>query len=171
MTAPSVDFNFGIYGKIAIVTGAGSGIGASIARAYAQKGALVACVDLNEEAAAYKARIVAQAQGDAQRFASILAEYQKAPQVTRERMYLETMQQIYGNVTKVLVESRQGSNLLYLPLDKIMQGVASGSGALDAPATTTSPSPAVSSPATPAPTFSNDSRARDTSRTRERESR
>jgi NAD(P)-dependent dehydrogenase (short-subunit alcohol dehydrogenase family) len=52
MTAPSVDFNFGIYGKIAIVTGAGSGIGASIARAYAQKGALVACVDLNEEAAA-----------------------------------------------------------------------------------------------------------------------
>ena len=80
------------------------------------------------------------------------------------------MQQIYGNVTKVLVESRQGSNLLYLPLDKIMQGVASGSGALDAPAAT-SPSPAVSSPATPAPTFSNDSRARDTSRTRERESR
>ena len=125
---------------------------------------------LNEEAAAYKARIVAQAQGDAQRFASILAEYQKAPQVTRDRMYLETMQQIYGNVTKVLVESRQGSNLLYLPLDKIMQGVASGSGALDAPAAT-SPSPAVSSPATPAPTFSNDSRARDTSRTRERESR
>ena len=125
---------------------------------------------LNEEAAAYKARIVAQAQGDAQRFASILAEYQKAPQVTRDRMYLETMQQIYGNVTKVLVESRQGSNLLYLPLDKIMQGVASGSGVLDAPAAT-SPSPAVSSPATPAPTFSNDSRARDTSRTRERESR
>ena len=125
---------------------------------------------LAEESAAYKAKIVAQAQGDAQRFASVLAEYQKAPQVTRDRMYLETMQQIYGNVTKVLVESRQGSNLLYLPLDKIMQGVASGSGALDAPAAT-SPSPAVSSPATPAPTFSNDSRARDTSRTRERESR
>lgn len=83
---------------------------------------------LNEEAAAYKARIVAQAQGDAQRFSSILAEYQKAPQVTRDRMYLEAMQQIYGNVTKVLVESRQGSNLLYLPLDKIMQSVASGGG-------------------------------------------
>ena len=98
-----------------------------------------------------------------------MAEYQKAPQVTRDRMYLDTMQQIYGNVTKVLVESRQGSNLLYLPLDKIMQGVASGSGALDAPAATSAP-PAVS-PATPAPTFSNDARARDTSRTRERESR
>lgn len=124
---------------------------------------------LNEEAAAYKARIVAQAQGDAQRFSSILAEYQKSPQVTRDRMYLETMQQIYGSVTKVLVESRQGSNLLYLPLDKIMQSVASGGGASDAPAaSTTAP---VAAPAVPSSTFSNDPRARDSSRTRDRESR
>jgi len=123
---------------------------------------------LNEEAAAYKARIVAQAQGDAQRFASVLAEYQKAPQVTRDRMYLESMQQIYGNVTKVLVESRQGSNLLYLPLDKIMQGVASGS-APDALAA--SPSAPTAAPATPSSTFSNDPRARDSNRTRDRESR
>ena len=123
---------------------------------------------LNEESAAYKARIVAQAQGDAQRFSSVLAEYQKAPQVTRDRMYLDAMQQIYGSVTKVLVESRQGSNLLYLPLDKIMQGVASGSGTLDAPAAGAAPATA---PAAPAATFSNDPRARDTSRTRERESR
>jgi membrane protease subunit HflK len=77
---------------------------------------------LKEEADAYKARIVAQAQGDAQRFKSVLAEYQKAPQVTRDRMYLDAMQQIYGNVTKVLIDSRQGSNLLYMPLDKILQG-------------------------------------------------
>jgi membrane protease subunit HflK len=76
---------------------------------------------LKEESEAYKARIVAQADGDAQRFRSVLAEYQKAPQVTRDRMYLDTMQQVYGNVTKVLVDSRQGSNMLYLPLDKIMQ--------------------------------------------------
>jgi membrane protease subunit HflK len=62
---------------------------------------------LKEEADAYKARIVAQAQGDAQRFRSVLAEYQKAPQVTRDRMYLDAMQQIYGNVTKVLVDSRR----------------------------------------------------------------
>ncbi len=124
---------------------------------------------LNEEAAAYKARIVAQAQGDAQRFSSILAEYQKAPQVTRDRMYLEAMQQIYGNVTKVLVESRQGSNLLYLPLDKIMQSVASGGGASDAPAANTTAPVAV--PAAPSTTFSNDPRARDSSRTRDRESR
>ena len=123
---------------------------------------------LNEEAAAYKARIVAQAQGDAQRFSSILAEYQKAPQVTRDRMYLDTMQQIYGNVTKVLVESRQGSNLLYLPLDKIMQGVASGGGVLDASAGSNAPAAA---PAVPTPNVSNDPRARDSSRTRDRESR
>ena len=124
---------------------------------------------LNEEAAAYKARIVAQAQGDAQRFSSILTEYQKAPQVTRDRMYLEAMQQIYGNVTKVLVESRQGSNLLYLPLDKIMQSVASGGGASDAPAANTTVPVAV--PAAPSTTFSNDPRTRDSSRTRDRESR
>lgn len=123
---------------------------------------------LNEEAAAYKARIVAQAQGDAQRFSSVLAEYQKAPQVTRDRMYLDTMQQIYGNVTKVLVESRQGSNLLYLPLDKIMQNVASGGVALDAPAANAAPAAV---PAAPAANFSNDPRARDSNRTRDRESR
>ena len=81
---------------------------------------------LKEEADAYKARIVAQAQGDAQRFSSVLTEYQKAPQVTRDRMYTDAMQQVYTNVTKVLVDSRQGSNLLYLPLDKIMQ--MSGAG-------------------------------------------
>src|SRR3990167_6286878 len=76
---------------------------------------------LKEEADAYKARVVAQAQGDAQRFSAVLAEYKKAPQVTRDRMYLESMQQIYASVTKVLVDSRQGSSLLYLPLDKILQ--------------------------------------------------
>ncbi len=76
---------------------------------------------LKQEADAYKARIVAQAQGDAQRFRSLLAEYQKAPQVTRDRLYINAMQEIYSSVTKVLVESKQGSNMLYLPLDKIMQ--------------------------------------------------
>ena len=124
---------------------------------------------LNEEAAAYKARIVAQAQGDAQRFSAILAEYQKSPQVTRDRMYLEAMQQIYGNVTKVLVESRQGSNLLYLPLDKIMQSVAAGGTALEGASTGSAATPAV--PVTPSSTFSNDPRARDSNRTRDRESR
>ncbi|WOI47807.1 FtsH protease activity modulator HflK [Acidovorax sp. BLS4] len=126
---------------------------------------------LAEEAAAYKSRIVAQSQGDAQRFSSLLAEYQKAPQVTRDRLYIESMQQIYTNVTKVLVESRQGSNLLYLPLDKIMQGVAQTGAA----ASNDSLPPAAASSAVPpsgtASTFPADPRARDSSRTRERESR
>ena len=88
---------------------------------------------LKEEADGYKARIVAQAEGDAQRFKALYAEYQKAPQVTRDRMYIDAMQQIYSNVTKVLVDSHQGSNLLYLPLDKIMQmtqAAGSSSGAV-----------------------------------------
>lgn len=76
---------------------------------------------LTQEAQAYKARLSAQAEGDAQRFASLLAEYRQAPQVTRDRLYTEAMQEVYGNVTKVILDSRQGSNLLYLPLDKIMQ--------------------------------------------------
>ncbi|MGE0331825.1 MAG: FtsH protease activity modulator HflK [Ramlibacter sp.] len=121
---------------------------------------------LKEEAEAYKARIVAQAQGDAQRFRSVLTEYQKAPQVTRDRMYLDAMQQIYGNVTKVLVESRQGSNLLYLPLDKIMQQTAQGGAAAMPEA------PAAAAPvAGTAGGLAADSRARDTSRTRDRETR
>ena len=112
---------------------------------------------LKEESEAYKARIVAQALGDSQRFKSVLAEYQKAPQVTRDRMYLDAMAQIYGNVTKVLVDSKQGSNLMVLPLDKIMQLSGSESSAAAAPI-------APAAPATvPAP---NDSRGRDGSRTR-----
>ena len=98
---------------------------------------------LIEEAEGYRARIVAQAEGDAQRFRSVLAEYQKAPQVTRERMYTDTMQQVYSNVTKVLVDSRQGSNLLYLPLDKLIQSTGRD-GAVAAPSVGSAP---VSSPA------------------------
>ena len=112
---------------------------------------------LKEESEAYKARIVAQASGDSQRFKSVLTEYQKAPQVTRDRMYLDAMAQIYGNVTKVLVDSKQGSNLMYLPLDKIMQQSAADSNAAAAPAAPSVPATA------PAPS---DSRSRDGSRTR-----
>ena len=93
--------------------------------------------------------------------------YAKAPAVTRDRMYLETMQQIYGNVTKVLVESRQGSNLLYLPLDKIMQGVSG-----NVPAADSSAAPSTQAPAPAAiPGLSNDARSRDSSRSRDREAR
>jgi membrane protease subunit HflK len=89
---------------------------------------------LLQEAEGYRARVVAQAEGDAQRFRSVLTEYQKAPQVTRERMYTDTMQEIYSSVTKVLVDSRQGSNLLYLPLDKLIQSTgANAAGAAPVP--------------------------------------
>ena len=121
---------------------------------------------LKEESEAYKARIVAQSQGDAQRFKSVLAEYQKAPQVTRDRMYLDAMQQVYSSVTKVLVESRQGSNLLYLPLDKIMQQSAGGAAPEPASGNATAPAP----PAAPV-TSPTDTRARDASRTRDRDTR
>ena len=120
---------------------------------------------LKEEADAYKSRIVAQAQGDAQRFSSVLAEYQKAPQVTRDRMYLDSMQQIYSNVTKVLVDSKQGSNLLYLPLDKVMQMAGQDAGSVVmAPSTAPALPPATGIPST-------DPRNRDAARTRDRESR
>jgi membrane protease subunit HflK len=76
---------------------------------------------LLEEASGHKQRVVSNAQGDASRFSAVVAEYEKAPQVTRERMYLETIQQIMQSTSKVLVDQKGGQNLLYLPLDKIMQ--------------------------------------------------
>ncbi|WP_295981166.1 FtsH protease activity modulator HflK [uncultured Variovorax sp.] len=124
---------------------------------------------LKEEAEAYKARVAAQAQGDAQRFSQVLTEYQKAPQVTRDRMYTDTMQQIYANTSKVLVESRQGSNLLYLPLDKLMQqsGQNAPAAADAAPPAVAGAAPSQSSAIPVAPA---ESRARD-ARSRERDVR
>lgn len=136
---------------------------------------------LKQEADGYKARILAQAEGDAQRFRSVLAEYQRAPQVMRDRMYLDAMQQIYTNVTKVLVDSRQGSNLLYLPLDKIMQQVSQASveATAQAGAGAAVSLPATGGPAAPGPSGSvgggaaADPRSRDSgaARGRDRDSR
>jgi len=74
-----------------------------------------------DEAKTYSDRVVAQAEGDAERFKEVYAQYSKAPAVIRDRMYLETMQQIYSNTTKVFVDSKSGSNVLYLPLDKLVE--------------------------------------------------
>ncbi len=126
---------------------------------------------LKEEADGYKVNVVARAEGDAQRFKSVYAEYQKAPQVTRDRLYTDTMQQIYSSVTKVMVDSRQGSNLLYLPLDKLMQiGAGGGQGAdiVTLPASGAAASPILPTP--PAATTT-DSRPRDASRARDRDGR
>ncbi|WP_374483323.1 FtsH protease activity modulator HflK [Zoogloea sp.] len=79
---------------------------------------------LIEEADAYKGRVVAQAEGDASRFKQIYTEYAKAPEVTRQRMYIDTMQQIFSNTSKVMVDARGSGNLLYLPLDKLIQQTA-----------------------------------------------
>ncbi|MCL2524695.1 MAG: FtsH protease activity modulator HflK [Betaproteobacteria bacterium] len=79
---------------------------------------------LLQEAEGYRQRVIATAEGDAARFSQIRSEYAKAPEVTRQRLYLETMQQIYANTTKVLIDAKGQGNLLYLPLDKLMQAAA-----------------------------------------------
>ncbi|MBI4986660.1 MAG: FtsH protease activity modulator HflK [Rhodocyclales bacterium] len=84
---------------------------------------------LHEEANGYKARIIATAEGDASRFKQILVEYAKAPEIMRSRMYIETMQQLYTNTSKVMMDAKGGGNLLYLPLDKLMQATAAPTGA------------------------------------------
>ncbi|OQW89364.1 MAG: HflK protein [Rhodoferax ferrireducens] len=124
---------------------------------------------LKEEADAYKARIVAQAQGDSQRFKSVLAEYQKAPQVTRDRMYIDAMQQIYSSVTKVMVDSRQGSNLLYMPLDKLIQ--MTGQVSQEVTGMTAVPTPVPSTPVADTTISAADARARDAARARTRDTR
>ena len=74
-----------------------------------------------EESNAYRDQVIARAQGEAQRFEQLLAEYKKAPDVTRERLYIDTVQSVFANTNKVMVDVDGGNNLLYLPLDKIME--------------------------------------------------
>lgn len=80
-----------------------------------------------EEATAHKERVIAQADGEAQRFEYLLEEYQKAPEVTRERLYIDAVQEVMQNSSKVMVDVEGGNNMLYLPLDKIVGGSGSGS--------------------------------------------
>ena len=76
---------------------------------------------LIQEAQGYKASIMARAEGDARRFASIVSEYARYPGVTRDRMYIETMEQVLSSTTKILIDQKGGSNVLYLPLDRMLQ--------------------------------------------------
>jgi len=125
---------------------------------------------LREESEGYRSRVIAQAEGDAQRFKSVLNEYQKAPAVTRDRLYLETMQQVYSNVTKVMVDNRSGSNLLYLPLDKILQQQGVTAAGAPNPAAPDAAAPAGMTGAAGAVPPA-DVRSRDGARTRDREGR
>jgi len=117
---------------------------------------------LHEEANGYRARVIANAEGEASRFRQVLVEYNKAPQVTRERMYLDMVQQILQSVSKVLIDAKAGSNLLYLPLDKVLQ--MSAAGALPE-SQATNPAPRASEPPAPPDTGA---RSRDALRGRER---
>ncbi|HKW82982.1 MAG TPA: FtsH protease activity modulator HflK [Burkholderiaceae bacterium] len=119
---------------------------------------------LREEAEGYKAKTVAEAEGDARRFSSVLAEYQKAPAVTRDRMYIDTMRQVYSNVSKVMIDSRNNSNLLYLPLDKLLQQST-------VTLNPTAPTAPTTLPDTSTSTGTSDARSRDNQRGRDRESR
>jgi membrane protease subunit HflK len=80
---------------------------------------------LREEANGYKSQVVSKSEGEAKRFTKLLAEYKKAPEVTRERLYIDAIEQVMTNSSKVLMDTEGGNNMLYLPLDKIMQQGAS----------------------------------------------
>jgi len=99
------------------------------------------------EAEGYRARVIATAEGDATRFKQVLTEYAKAPSVTRERIYIDTMQQIFTSTSKVMLDYKGGGNLLYLPLDKLMQQIAAP--VLDQSGVVRQPSPESPPEATP----------------------
>jgi membrane protease subunit HflK len=122
---------------------------------------------LHEDALGYQKKVVADAEGEASRFSQILVQYEKAPKVTRERMYQDTMQRVLSDTTKIVVDDKQGSNLLYLPLDKLMQA----SGAVDVPATSSQSVPSVQPPIQSTPATTDFSRSRDAFRNRDREER
>lgn len=118
---------------------------------------------LKEEAEGYKQSVIANAEGEASRFSQIFTEYQKAPQVTRQRMYLDTMQTVMNNTSKVVVDQKGGNSLLYLPLDKLQQIVSQPYGG--------APEVLSQQPATTTPSVPMDTRSRDALRSREREDR
>ena len=126
---------------------------------------------LLQESEAYRSSVTANAQGEASRFKQVLVEYQKAPAVTRDRMYLETMQKIFSSTTKVMVDSKGNNSLIYLPLDKLISqsaapaGAAADVGAVRPPATSTTSAPDT------AALEAQESRARESRSSRDREVR
>jgi len=119
---------------------------------------------LVQEAEGYRGRVIEQSEGDASRFRQIVSEYNKAPQVTRDRLYLDAMQQVFSSTTKIMVDQKAGSNLLYLPLDKLVQMTGAGAP----PEGGTTAKPAETAPAAP---DASTARSRDAFRSRDRESR
>jgi membrane protease subunit HflK len=96
------------------------------------------------DAEAYRDRVIRDAEGEAGRFEALLMEYQKAPRVTRDRLYIDAIEEVYGNSNKVIIDSAGAGNLLYLPLDQLMRGNrgavgGNGNRASDAPMPETNP--------------------------------
>jgi membrane protease subunit HflK len=83
-------------------------------------------IRMTEAASAYRDQVIAQAEGETSRFSQTLTEYEKAPEVTRKRLYLETMEYVLANNNKVIMQVEDGSNLMYIPLDKLMERPAGG---------------------------------------------
>jgi modulator of FtsH protease HflK len=121
---------------------------------------------LLEEARGHRDRVVASAEGEASRFEQILAEYSRAPAVTRERLYLDTMQEVLSSTSKVMIDAKGNGNLLFLPLDKLMQ--QAGASASGSAAETRSPQQPASAPAPLTGLENFDPRSRDFARARER---
>jgi modulator of FtsH protease HflK len=117
---------------------------------------------LMQESEGYRSRVIESAEGDASRFQQVLVEYQKAPAVTRDRLYVDAMQQVFSTVTKVYVDSRNANQLMYLPFDKLMQQAAQEAG-MGRPAPAIVPEPVQQQ--------SQEVRGRDSLRSREREVR
>jgi membrane protease subunit HflK len=84
---------------------------------------------LREEAQGYRSQVISKSQGEANRFSALLTEYKKAPEVTRERLYIDAIEKVMADSTKVLIDNEGGNNMLYLPLDKLVQQGVSGSAA------------------------------------------
>ena len=122
---------------------------------------------LLQEAEAYKQRVVAASEGEASRFRQVVAEYRKAPRVTRERLYVDAVQQVLSTATKVVIDQKSNSNLLFLPLDKLMQAGAAG---LEATGARGSAVEGANAPVPP-PASDVSSRSRDAFRTRDSEPR
>ena len=123
---------------------------------------------LLQESEGYRSRVVANAEGEASRFTKILAEYQKAPGVTRDRMYIEAMQQIFTSTTKIMVDTKANNSMIYLPLDKLIAQTAAESAAAlqQAPAPSTD-----SAPPSPEGARLSEPRPRDSRSSRDRETR
>jgi modulator of FtsH protease HflK len=96
---------------------------------------------IREQSNGYKARVIAEAEGNAARFEQLLTEYERAPAVTRDRLYLDTMEIVLSNTNKVMIDSQGNNSLIYLPIDKIMENTRSGRGIIDnSSSPTTTPS-------------------------------